>query len=526
LGLNAVAVIDVKKRKVKGYIPTGWGTTRVKLTQNDQKLLILSARGIGAGQNGGKGFVKPPQGTFISDIQLGTCQIVDVPTEAQLKIWTQQVINNTFQVVEKLDTNKICPPQPFGGTLQYKHVESPIKHIVYITKENRTFDEVFGQLPNVNADSTLARFGVNVTVKVKDSIVLRGASVTPNHHKIAKKWALSDNFYCDSDASIHGHHWMVGTIPNEYVEANSAAEAKFDAFSTAQGRRFPKSAGGIDPEDYNEIGGLWENLSRNGVSFYNFGENNEFAGNFEEKFDTVLGAAHPIALAMPKPLFDNTCHDYAGYNTNIPDQFRVEQFERNFRRLWLSGKDTMPSFVSILLPNDHTATPRPNDGYPFAHSFVADNDLALGRILEFLSQTPYWKSMLVVVTEDDPQGGVDHIDAHRSILMMAGPFVKRGYVSHKHANFGSILKTMYAILGVPPVNQYDVTATLLDDFFTSNPDFSPYRALSHDPSIFQPEKAMRQYGRDFDWKAVKMSAEMDDEADARAEHYRQQNGGN
>lgn len=175
------------------------------------------------------------------------------------------------------------------------------------------------------------------------------------------------------------------------------------------------------------------------------------------------------------------------------------------------------------LSNDHTSGPRPEDGYPFIHSYVADNDLALGRMLEFLSHTPYWKSMLVVITEDDPQGGVDHVDAHRSVLMLAGPYVKKGgYVSHKHGNFGAILKMIYNIMDVPYVNQYDATATLLNDFFTDKPDFTPYTAVSHDERVFQPQKAMRNYGRDFNWRAVKMGMKMDDPKEQREDHYRQQ----
>jgi YVTN family beta-propeller protein len=527
LGFNAVAVVDVVKRKTIGLIPTGWGTTRVQLFNQDKNLAILSARGYGAGPNGGKNFIKPPQGTYVGDIQLGTFQIVDVPNfqseqgKKTLKQWTQQVVNNTFNEVEIVDTNKICPPKILPITAKGS---SPIKHIVYITKENRTYDEVLGQLKQANGDETLARFGLNVEIKQKDSILLRGGSVSQNHHKIAQNWAFSDNFYCDSDASIHGHHWMMGTIPNEYVEANSAAEGRFLPFSPAKGRRFPKTTGGVDPEDYNEIGGIWDNLYRNKVSFFNFGESNEFVNSHEEKFDTLFGASNSVIFPLPKVLFDNTSRDYAGYNTSIPDQFRVEQFEREFKKRWLSGKDTMPNFIGIQLPNDHTSKPRPADGYPFIHSYVADNDLALGRMLDFLSKTPYWKSMLVIITEDDPQGGVDHIDAHRSILMMAGPYVKKGYVSHKHANFGSILRTMYHILGVPYVNQYDATASLLDDFFMEKPDFKGYEALPHDPSLFQPEKAMKIYGRNFDWRVIPQGAKFDNENEQRREHYRQQGG--
>jgi hypothetical protein len=160
------------------------------------------------------------------------------------------------------------------------------------------------------------------------------------------------------------------------------------------------------------------------------------------------------------------------------------------------------------------------DGYPFTHSYMADNDLALGRMLHFLSRTPYWKNMLVIVTEDDPQGGVDHIDGHRSILMMAGPYVKKNHVSHTHANFGTILKTMYNILGVPYVNQYDVTASLLSDFFTNTPDFSTYDFVLPDKRVFDWDKAMEKYKQPIDWRKIQQGPKMDDAGEQRVEHYK------
>jgi hypothetical protein len=182
----------------------------------------------------------------------------------------------------------------------------------------------------------------------------------------------------------------------------------------------------------------------------------------------------------------------------------------------------MPQLITMQVPNDHGAEPRPKDGYPFRHSYMADNDLAVGRILHFLSRTPYWKNMLVIIVEDDPQGGVDHIDAHRSILMMAGPYVKRGYTSHKHANFGSVLKVIYNILGVGYVNQYDITASLLQDFFTSKPDFTPYTLVFPDKRVFDPQKAMDRYNKSIDWRKIMQGPKMDDEDEQRVDHYKQQ----
>ncbi|MBL7724373.1 MAG: phosphoesterase [Chitinophagaceae bacterium] len=516
LGFNAVAVIDINTKLTKGLIPTGWGPARVQLSKDEKEIYVISCRGLGAGPNGGEGFIKPVQGTYVGDIQLATFQKIIMPDEKQLADYTRQTIDNTMQAVSvNDDENNPLPALP-------KLRQSPIRHIVYITKENRTYDEVMGQLKTGKGDQTLARYGVNVNVYGKnDTLKVSNADVMPNHNKAATEFSYSDNFYCDSDASIHGHHWMVGVIPNEWVEANSSVSKTADYFSTAPGRRFPGSTGSMDPEDYAETGGLWEALERNKISFYNFGEANETAHVREEWYDTLTGAAHAVMVPMQKALWSRTSHNYAGYNTNIPDQFRMEQFETEFTRMWIEGKEELPQLITMQVPNDHGAGPRPEDGYPYAHSYMADNDLAVGRILHFLSRTKYWKNMLVIITEDDPQGGVDHVDAHRSILLMAGPYIKRNYVSHTHANFGSILKMIYNILNIDYVNQYDVTASLLQDFFTDKPDYTPYNFVFPDKRIFDTQKAMQRYNRSIDWKKIQQGPKMDDEDQQRTDHYKQ-----
>jgi hypothetical protein len=175
----------------------------------------------------------------------------------------------------------------------------------------------------------------------------------------------------------------------------------------------------------------------------------------------------------------------------------------------------------MMIPNDHGAGERPEDGYPFRESYMADNDLALGRVLHILSRTKWWKDMLIIVTEDDAQDGRDHIDAHRSILMMISPWVKKGYVSGTHANFGAILKTIYLILDLPPLNQFDATASLLQDFFTDTPDLSPFTAEMVDERIFDPQKALDPYDVNFRWESLKESPQIDSEADFRNSHETQ-----
>ena len=531
LGYNAVAALELKSAKNLGMIPAGWGATRVKCNPVTQELLITSARGYGAGPNGGAGFKAPPQGTYIGDIQLGLLQRVAIPTFLDLEAGRKSTLDYTMKPVVRDSAVSIF----FGPN-------SPIKHIVYITKENRTYDEVLGQLEGGLGDSSLSRFGVNCEYTLegqlkmihndqqwkynadsvqKDSIrrLMKGLKVTPNHQKIAKQFSFSDNFYCDSDASIHGHHWMLGTMPNEYVETNAANAGDFMTLSKSPGRRMPRTTGAMDPEDYNQVGGFWEAIKRSKKSIYNFGEANEYSGVREEWFDTLNGTGMSVVFPMPAAIYNETSRNYAGYNTSIPDQFRVEQFETEFTDKWLKGSDTMPNVITIQLPNDHTSQPRPKDGYPYVHSYVADNDLGLGRMLHFLSHTPYWKNMLVIVTEDDPQGGVDHIDAHRSILMMAGPYVKKGYVSHTHANFGSIIRTMYGLMEIPAVNHFDATGTLLTDWFTTSPDFTPYELLRSDLRVFNPDDAMQRYNRTVPWREVKMSSPMDEESDQKKQFY-------
>jgi len=516
LGFNSVAVIDVESGKTRGLIPSGWGPSRVKLSADGKELYIATCRGLGAGPNGGRGFVAPEQGVYVGDIQLGSFQRVKVPDQALLDTYTAKVIGNTFGTLTINDDKK--NPLPALPGLH----KTPIKHIVYITKENRTYDEIFGQLKSGNGDSTLARFGVNCeyTLPLLFRDQYPNLRISPNHIKAATQFAFSDNYYCDSDASIHGHHWMMGVIPNEWVEANSSVSKTALIFSKAPGRRHPGSTGSMDPEDYAEIGGLWEALDRQDVSFYNFGEANETAHNREEWYDTLTGGGHGVMVPMQKALYPRTSHNYAGFNMNIPDQYRMDQFEGEFTSKWITGKETLPSLITIQIPNDHGASIRPEDGYAHSQSFMVDNDLAVGRILHFLSRTKYWKDMLVIITEDDPQGGVDHVDAHRSVLLMAGPYVKKGYVSHTHANFGAVLKTIYNILDVPYVNQFDATGSLLQDFFTAKPDFTPYTMEKHDERMFDAEKAMKKYNKTIDWRKIEQGPPLDNEDVEREVHKR------
>jgi hypothetical protein len=273
---------------------------------------------------------------------------------------------------------------------------------------------------------------------------------------------------------------------------------------------FVGSSGAIYPEDYNEAGSIWDHFARHHISFFNFGLGVEMAPGIEEQTYRDTGIRIPINYPIPAPLFDRTSRRYPTYNMAIPDQFRVDMFFQEYQARWASGQEPMPRVLTILLPNDHGAGVRPDEGYPFGASFQADNDLALGRLVEFLSHTPYWNEMAIFVTEDDPQGGVDHVDAHRSILMVLSPWARKGHVSQQHYSFGSIMKTMWHLLGIPYLNQYDAGASDLADFFTDTPDFTPYEALPVDPRLFDPNRALDPLDAEFNWQALTESPVMDD----------------
>jgi YVTN family beta-propeller protein len=486
-GINAVAVIDASSMKVLGHIPAGWFPTRV--AAHGGTVYVTNAKGHGIGPNATSDAPLPE--SFQAERRRGSLSRYPLPETSALGHLTSEVWRaNGFAP----QANSV--PMPEGLT-----------HSVIIVKENRTFDEVFGDMPagKVNGAPLLARFG-------------RG--VTPNHHSMADRWAISDNFYTDSEVSVDGHHWVVGSYPNAWTESTlmaAYADAKSFRFPTgAHGRlAFAESNSSVHPEEQPEAGSLWHHLERNGISFRNFGEGFELAGVYEGEGVKPTGARYFTNVPMPEPLFRNTSREYPNFNTNIPDQFRASQFIREMDDRYRKPGRPLPRLLFIHLPNDHTAKARPEDGYASGKSYLADNDYALGRILEYLSKTPEWRHMAVFVTEDDAQSGVDHVDAHRTVLMVASPYAKRGYVSHENSSFPGMLKTVLRILGLPPLNLYDATATDLSDCFMAEPDFTPYRLLPVDPAIFRPDDAREP-------KDPRPGPKMDDPREIQRQHRERQ----
>jgi DNA-binding beta-propeller fold protein YncE len=512
-GINAVAVLDAHKGKVLGYFPTAWFPARVAVSPDNKTLYVANAKGFGAGPNAGPNFHEGPEGTYIGDITKGFVSIVGLPLrtrEATDRVRKDNGFERGAEVARGADF-----PVPPAGTASTK-----IKHVVFIVKENRTFDEVLGDLhpqgADFEGDATLARWGETAPVKEKDAPTIADGHVSPNHHALARRFAISDNYYVDSDVSVDGHHWLVGNYPNEVVETGwPAAYGKrldFRADPDAPGR-VGTGASNPWPESYLEAGSLWEHLARRHISFRNYGEGIEMAGDDEGIGLLPTGVREAVNMPMPEVLYENTSRSYATFNTNISDQYRFGQFEREFQVRYASGEEPLPQFLFIWLPNDHTAEPRPEDGYAYRASYVADNDLALGKLVELFSHSPFWKDLAIFVTEDDAQDGRDHVDAHRSVLMVISPYTAGGRVSHVHTSMASILKTFDLIFGLPSLNQYDAAATDLSDFFTAQPDFAPYDALASDVRIFDPAK-VREPGLDLQSRP---GAPLDDPATIRRE---------
>lgn len=510
-GINAVAVVDNKKLAVIGYLPTAWFPTRVATIGGTA--YVACAKGSGTGPNASRR--GPETGSFHGERRRGSIAAFALPSPGDLAKSTAQVFYNNGFLPRK---------QPAQA------VPKEIRHVVIIVKENRTFDEVFGDIEKasngpVTALPVLARFGRYGVItsspgELQQRLAIRGVSVTPNHHALAERFAFSDNFYADSEVSVDGHHWLVGAYPNAWTESTLMAayggQKRFRMPTEAPGRLlFAGSNSSVHPEEQLEDGALWHHLERNRITFRNFGEGFELAGADEGQGLKPTGARYLTNVPMPDPLYRNTSRNYPNYNMNIPDQYRATQFINEIEELYAKTGADLPRLLYIHLPNDHMAKARPEDGYPFSASYVADNDYALGRIVEYLSHSRWWANMAILVTEDDAQGGVDHIDSHRTIFLAISPYAKRNYVSKVNSSFPGLLKTAFRLLGIPPLNLFDATAADLADCFTMTPDLTPFRVRPVPAEVFDPAKAREPLD-------PKPGPRMDDPSVLREQHRQQQ----
>ncbi len=496
-GINAVAVIDKSSATVLGHIPVGWYPAAAAISSDGKSLYVVNNKGKGAGPNGGANRARQ----YVGDLELGSLSTIPLP--ANLEAATARVIrNNRAAVIDG-------PPLP------------RVKHTFLIIRENRTFDEIFGDLSGADGDGKLARYGLHGWTR--EEPVLRDIRVTPNAHALAQRFATSDAFSTDGDVSADGHRWAVGMAPTPWMNlswtSSYGGRRKGNLFSAAPGRR--AMGGGADgpmPEDEPEFGSLWEHVANSGLTVRNYGEGLELEGALEREGMEPEGQRLILNAPVPQPVYTSTDRDYPTFNMGIPDQFRYEQFAKDFDQILAKGD--APAMIVIRLPNDHTSEPRPKDGYRYRASFVADNDLALGKMIELISHSAIWKDSAIFVMEDDSQDGADHVDAHRSPLLVIGPYIRKGFISHRHTSMPSVQKTIYGLLGLGSLNLEDALAADLGDMFTTTPDLTPYTIEAPDLRIFDPAKA--RFARPKNAEEARELTDMDDAQEIRAGFLKKQ----
>ncbi len=436
-GNNDVAVVDVSSSHptVTGLIPAGWYPTAVAV--NDTTLYIANGKGITSKPN-----PEAPQpttrdgkrGQYIGRLLWGTVSVIPLPSADKLREYTARVRHNNRWDGSQHTENNHAIPAP-GGT-------SPIKHVIYIIKENRTYDQVFGDLPQGNGDT---------------SLVLFGRKVSPNHHKLAETFVLFDNFYVDAEVSADGHEWSTAAVATDFVEKT------WPSIYSGRGKGYPSE--GNYPIAFPTNGYLWDEAARRGITYRSYAEFIKIGRN--EKGDYYY--------TTMKTLQDHFDPDFRPWDLTYPDTLRAAEFIREMKEY--EKKGDWPQLMIMRLPNDHTYGTATGRHTP--RSMMADNDLALGMVVEAVSHSKFWKETAIFVLEDDAQNGPDHVDAHRSPLLVASPWAKRGWVDHNMYSTTSVLRTIELILGLEPMSQFDAAAFPLTTAFTDKPDYTPYTRLQN-----------------------------------------------
>ncbi|MBC8065886.1 MAG: bifunctional YncE family protein/alkaline phosphatase family protein [Chlorobia bacterium] len=444
-GSNAVSVVSISgPAKILGFIPTGWYPASVAVSKG--QLLVGNAKGIGS---------RRPQkdGTFGVYNFTGTLQKVDLAALGNLETHTAIVnklnatptILQAFKVEASRAKTKVPIPVKLGDP-------SVIEHVVYVIKENRTYDQVFGDMKKGDGDPKLCIFG---------------RRITPNQHALVEQFVLLDNYYCNGINSADGHAWS--------TEAN--ASSHFERSFGGWTRSYPF---GDDPISTSSSGFVWDNVLKWGKTFRNYGEY-DYAepvpktATWKQIYEDWKSGANKIKFTQNigvDRLRRYSQRSFPGWNMRIPDVLRASVFIKDVQQYKKAGY--FPNLTILFLPQDHTSGTEP--GEPTPRATVADNDLALGQCVEALSKTQFWKKMAIFVIEDDPQAGFDHIDGHRSTCLVISPYARRSSLVSKFYNQTSVLATMQRILGVPPLNQMDARSPIMFDCFTSKANFATYRA--------------------------------------------------
>jgi YVTN family beta-propeller protein len=463
---NSIAVFDFEPEekgasKLKGLIPAGWFPGAVVFDPHRNSIHCANIKGLPQAPK------KKPNGDegFNSHHYHGSVSLMPVPNDEQLPLLSERAAKNMRRGTIAQTALPARKDQPARAIPQRIGEPSLIKHVVYVIKENRTYDQVFGALPQGNGRPDLCIFG---------------DEVTPNQHKMVREFVLLDNTYCSGILSADGHQWSTMAFATDYLEKS------FAGFP----RSYPDGMEVNDESDaisYSPAGFLWDNAIAHQVSIRNYGEfmapvvrwsdpqkkgNPNFLACYrtwkDDSKEVVFESSPTIESIRP---FSPT--DYVGWGMAVPDQFRADFILKELKQFEKEGK--FPSLVIICLPNDHTSGTSP--GFPTPASQMADNDLAFGRIVQGLSQSSFWKQMAIFGIEDDPQDGWDHVSGYRTTAYCISPYAKRGQVVSTQYNTTSILRTVEQILGLPPMNQFDASATPMFDCMSDSPDFSSFEAV-------------------------------------------------
>jgi DNA-binding beta-propeller fold protein YncE len=448
---NLVAVFDVAKpgkSRSLGFIPVGWYPTSVRVTLDGKHLLVANGKGITPKANplGPQPDGKPRSGSteqYIGGLFQGTLSIIDLPPrkqfESQLAAYTAQAyrctpLNSDASVSAPGSKDNPIPRQPGQA--------SPIKYCLYIIKENRTYDQVLGDLPQGNGDPQLCLFPERVT---------------PNLHRLAREFVLLDNFYVDAEVSADGHEWSMAAYATDFVEKMWPLD-----YGHNSSKKFPYPSEGVFPIAFPAGGYLWDRARQAGVSYRSYGE-----------FVAPGASTNTPGTARVPALRGHIDEWYRGWDLNYPDVKRAARFIAELKRFEAAGD--MPRLQILRLPNDHTYGTASGRRIPTA--YAGDNDLALGQLVEAVSHSKFWPQTAIFVVEDDAQNGPDHVDAHRTTAFVFSPYTRHGVVDSTMYSTASMLRTMELILGLKPMSQFDAAATPMFNSFQAAPDLRPYDAL-------------------------------------------------
>jgi YVTN family beta-propeller protein len=477
---NAIACVDFRpgNSRLRGLIPVAWFPGAIIYDDLRKKLYVANIKGTGSGRRTLQ--ADSLDSKLNSHQYVGTLSIVPVPTRSELITHTRQVLANCRREIIEASQLPARPNQPPRPVPQRVGEPSVFKHVVYIIKENRTYDQVLGDMAEGNGASNLCVFG---------------EYITPNQHKIARDFVLLDNTYCSGILSADGHQWSTTAFATDYLERSFAG--------------FPRSyPDGMEDDDvdalaYAPSGFIWDNAIEHGKSLRVFGEfaigatgwkdpnRNpapkflDFYRDFTEGTSNTFVSSRPAIESLRPYMNTNTL----GWGMEVPDVFRAAQFIKELNAAEQSGD--LPNLTIICLPNNHTSGTKA--GFPTPAASVADNDLAFGQIVEAISRSKFWNETCIFAIEDDPQDGWDHVSGYRTTAYVISPYTKRGKVISTQYNQPGMLRTIELILGLPPMNQMDAAATPMSDCFVDAPDFTPFTALTNNIPLDQMNPPARAH---------------------------------